>query len=289
MPEPEALSFWSDPPWRGGRGGFRMGLRQIDDNAWLTEAITPAERARKAALLGRNQPPVFRALDGTAAIQQQVLGAVRRQLGNASGADNELWDASVPPLIDAALLVPDDLCLMRRDGDTYRLVAACVCAPSYWSLADKIGRTLAEIHAPVPGLNPKLGRPIAGFFDRLREGSAFERRNWFLHLDDEPLHVQPEAWPEQVTDPSVLFVRSERQTLRRLDADLVLFTIRVRCRPLAEIIDYPQAAADLYQALAELSTEEQAALGYAHFADALMPYLQAIARDAVDPSGRGRT
>ena len=44
-------SFWRDPPWRGGKGGYRMGLRPIEPQQWLPDCITNAEQSRKQALL----------------------------------------------------------------------------------------------------------------------------------------------------------------------------------------------------------------------------------------------
>ena len=64
--------------------------------------------------------------------QQKILDAVETAVGGSSLAEPR---DSVAPLVTASLLVPDDLCLMERDGDSYRLTAACVCSPSYWLLA----------------------------------------------------------------------------------------------------------------------------------------------------------
>ncbi len=161
--------------------------------------------------------------------QQKILDAV-----NVALANTHIASSHVAPIVVASLQVPDDLCLMQRFNDVYRLTAACVCSPSYWRLAEKIGRTLDGIHDPVPTLNDKLSVKMAQFFTRLPEAAIFERRNWLMHTN--PALYQPvsEAWDE-VTSDSVrqLVVRSERQTLRRLDSDSVMFTIRVTCHPLA--------------------------------------------------------
>jgi hypothetical protein len=57
--------------------------------------------------------------------------------------------------------------------------------PSYWRLAEKIGRTLHGIHDPVPTLNEKLGATMIQFFNRLPEAAVFERRVWLVHIDDQ--------------------------------------------------------------------------------------------------------
>ena len=266
-------SFWRDPPWRGGKGGYRMGLRPIEPRHWLPDRITDAERARKQQLLADPAAWVFAALDGSRAGQQQILDVVNEVCGFATQPQS----ASVAPLVTASLRVPDDLCLMERDGDSYRLTAACVCSPSYWRLAEKIGRTLDGIHGPVPTLNDKLGPTMLQFFARLPDAAIFERRNWLIHTNPEPYQPRSEAW-HHVTqnDVEALVVRSERQTLRRLDARTVIFTIRVSCYPLAQIVGFPEAARDLAVALDALDSAEREAKGCRYFAPAVTNYLRSV-------------
>src|SRR4029079_7037701 len=59
----------------------------------------------------------------------------------------------LPAIERAALLVEDDLCILVRDTDGdggFVLGAGCVCAPSHWSLRDKLGQPIAAIHERVP-------------------------------------------------------------------------------------------------------------------------------------------
>ncbi len=129
----------------------------------------------------------------------------------------------------------------------------------------------------MPTLNDKLSVKMAQFFTRLPEAAIFERRNWLMHTN--PALYQPvsEAWDE-VTTANVrqLVVRSERQTLRRLDSDSVMFTIRVTCHPLAEIASYPEAARDLLMAIDDLDAAERAAKGHRYFAPAVSSYLRSV-------------
>ncbi len=265
-------SFWRDPPWRGGKSGYRMGLRPIDRSMWLPDRISDAELARKHSLLSDAASGVFAELDGSRAGQVKILEAVNEALGTAlSTADN------ASPLVTASLRVPDDLCVMERAGDVYRLTAACVCSPSYWRLAEKIGRTLDGIHAPVPTLNEKLAPSMTQFFQRLPQAAIFERRNWLMHANPALYQPHSEAWHEVTPDTvEQLIVRSERQTLRRLDAETVAFTIRVTCHPLTEIVRHPEAARDLLIALDGLDAEERAAKGHRYFAPAVSDYLRSV-------------
>jgi hypothetical protein len=265
-------AFWRDPPWRGGRGGYRMGLRPIDRAAWLPDRIDDAELARKRNLLDDPASGVFAELDGSRIGQQKVLDAVDQALRGASCTSGH-----ASPLVAASLRVPDDLCLMERDDDAYRLTAACVCSPSYWRLSQKIGRTLDGIHGPVPTLNDKLSASMAQFFARLPQAAIFERRNWLMHTNPALYQPHSEAW-HAVTPDTVegLVVRSERQTLHRLDADSVMFTIHVTCHPLTEIVDHPEAARDLLTAIHSLDAAERAAKGYRYFAPAVSDYLRCV-------------
>lgn len=45
---------------------------------------------------------------------------------------------------------PDFLLLHSEGGVPHRLLAGCVCFPSSWSLAEKIGKPLQTIHGVVP-------------------------------------------------------------------------------------------------------------------------------------------
>ena len=70
------------------------------------------------------------------------------------------------PVVAAARLVQEDLCVLVR-SDAWRLQAACVCFPSRWNLASKLGTTLDDIHRPVPIYDVELSRPTNAFFERL--------------------------------------------------------------------------------------------------------------------------
>jgi hypothetical protein len=129
------------------------------------------------------------------------------------------------PVVAAARLVQEDLCVLVR-SDAWRLQAACVCFPSRWSLASKLGATLDDIHRPVPTYDVELSRPNNAFFDRLRPERSFWRLNWTL-IDSPALHQPTVARRSPHGDLADWFFRVERQTLRRLGhSDAIVFTIR---------------------------------------------------------------
>ena len=265
--------FWRDPPWRGGRTQFRLGLSQIDEDDWLGEPIDDAERARKRRLLESRRDAVVRRVPGFEALEAAAAGFVAGVLGGRG-----VQVPSAPSTLDAlALTVPDDLCLLAPSAAGHRLVAACLCSPSYWRLGEKIGKTMPGVHGPVPGLNDAVGEMLQRFFDNLPAGRVFHRRNFLVHQSDEPFHPEDERWePVTVSRCPSLFLRSETQTLRRVSDDGVLFTIRVQSLPLGGIARHPQAAADLLAAMDRMSDNERRAFGAPHHGAALRQYLTSI-------------
>jgi hypothetical protein len=140
------------------------------------------------------------------------------------------------PIVQASRLVQEDLCVLVRD-DEWRLRAACVCFPSRWDLASKIGATLDAIHAPVPLYDEELARPTNAFFDRLTPERSFWRLNWTL-LDSPALHQPTRARVALRDDLAQWYFRVERQTLRQLpESKAIVFTIRTYVSSAASLRD----------------------------------------------------
>ena len=160
-------------------------------------------------------------------------------------------DLAVPPARDdvhpleaAGRLVQEDLCLMvERDGAPH-LDAGCLCFPSHWRLHDKLGRPAREVHGPVPRYDEELAVKVDRYLTRLRPDVIGLRRNWSVH--DSPVLCSPLRGRRRIRAltvdevPDRLWLRSERQTLRRLPATgAVLFTIRVQQTPFSSLRERP--------------------------------------------------
>ncbi len=151
----------------------------------------------------------------------------------------------------------EDWCLLDADPDRdeYRLVAAVLCFPSRWSLAEKIGRPLTEIHDPVPDYAGQLARRVNRVFEALRPGRGLWRVNWLVHATA-ALHLPKAAAVKtaQVAVPSPdapLYLRTERQSLTRLpQTGAVVFGIKTSICPLEAL--KPSEAAALATALGAL-------------------------------------
>jgi len=245
-----------------------VGLRALDPHDWIEDgADFDAQLHDKRRLLdGRDD--VVAALPDTGDAQREVLSLLaahlprrfparyRREHGrhgdvlriDATGESVALDDEHAPPIAAAARLVPEDLCLMRASPDGYRLIAAALCFPTRWRLADKLGQPMLAIHAPVPGYAAAIGDASDGVMAALDAARPVWRANWSLL--DSPALYQPQRLPQPAPAATELgerlWLRSERQTLRRLPrCGDVLFTIRIRQCTLARLCEVPGAAARL--------------------------------------------
>lgn len=132
-----------------------------------------------------------------------------------------------------------DFLLMKPDAEgVFRLYGGCLCFPSHWDLHEKLGKPMAAIHSPVPGLNETLGRQIDGFLQRIKPGTSWERANWGLSRTPE-LNLHPSRKPLRfdatVTLDEVWF-RLEQQSLVSLpESGGILFGIKLVIIPMHEI------------------------------------------------------
>lgn len=266
----DELPLEPGPPW------LAMGTRSLDPTAWLlADDDRDRDLARKAALLAERHDEVFAALD--LPIVDAAATEVLRLVVAATGGRAE---PHVHPLDAAGRLVQEDLCLLVEHDGVAHLDAASLCFPSYWRLRDKLGRPLAEVHGPVAHYAEELAARVDRFLTRLPADRPVWRRNWSIH--DDPAYFLPDPTPPQPVDPPEgLWLRSERQTLRRLEVPgCVLFTIRTQQVPLATLAARPDLAARMADAITAWSPELVAYKG-GHGAVASVPWLRS--RTAAPP------
>ena len=234
-----------------------MGTRALARDGWLLGGPdVPAQLAEKRRVLASHHAEAVIAPPGTEAAAAELLDAV-------SGTRNELH-----PLDEAGRLVAEDLCLLTRDRDDrddrgdggWVLAGGSVCFPSHWRLADKVGRPVAEVHAPVPRYAAELASRVDRFLDRLRPDRPAWRRNWTVHQSPElfvPVPPPPPDPPVTAGDAGDrLWLRSERQTLRRLPrSGAIVFGIRTQQVPLRVVAGRPGLCRRLAAALASWPDE----------------------------------
>ena len=146
--------FWLDPPWQRYPQKYNLGLRPIKLKDWLASNPSDEILNHKKKLLSTNY--------------ERVVSTVNHPDNPEFILSKHFQTNSIYPdlIANISLEVEDDLCIIESQGDQ-KLLAACVCSPSYWKLSEKIGKPLLSIHKPVKTLNSKIkvigsGRTDAG-------------------------------------------------------------------------------------------------------------------------------
>ena len=206
-----------------GAGALRMGLARVHADEWLWPG---ADLAARAAVFDAH-PEAIAVLPGAEPAAAEAAQLV----------------AGRPTLPEAARAVWEDLCGMQADADgAYRLTAGALGFPTDWSLAEKLGLPMLAIHAPIHGYAEQLAAGVDHFLAQLTPGPIFARANWFVVANDHPRYMPQDdpaqrfahVTPENAGD--TLFIRCERQTLRRLpQSQAILFTIGIAVQPLGTL------------------------------------------------------
>jgi dimethylamine monooxygenase subunit A len=245
LDELDHLAVHAGPPYQ------RMGTRGVAAADWfVADEHRPAELALRRRLLAEVPAEVLAVTPGSEAACTEAAAMLRSWL--------DAWDDGVAhPLARAALAVQDDLAVMERRDGRWLLTAGAILFPSYWCLADKIGRPQLDVHGPVPHYEGDLAERVDRFFDRLSPERIIGRRNWGFVAH--PLMFVPGA--DAVEHPvefdlDQLWMRSERQTLRRLPVSgAVLFSIRVQQAPARAVAARPEVAARVLDAMEQWTPE----------------------------------
>jgi dimethylamine monooxygenase subunit A len=280
-------------PYDGSATPFTIGLKPLDPDQWIEPDGRLADQlSQKKRLYEEDFETVFAAEPGTREAQAEVLAMLADYLPSRfpdiyrrhddridilpAGRSLHLGEWPQMPLVAASLLVQEDLVIMSRGNEGWRLVAAALCFPSSWSLAEKFGLPLHEIHIPVPGFGDgtRNARLIDRIFDNLAIDRPVERMNWSLQEDDR-LHlprskgqrdeaVRHESGGLLGIDPLArAFIRVERQTLRKLPlSGDILFTIRIHLDPMRLLAEHPDRARLTISLADQLAAMDTAQLDY---------------------------
>ena len=286
-------------PFKAGDFRWSMGLESLDLQDWIeVDERGQVELAEKERLLSERHGAVFDALPEAQAGSAEVLGLliehlparfpdIYRREGDvmvhlAGGARWRLGDETLHPLDLAGRLVQEDLCLMSEDGESgrYRLVAASLCFPTGWTLADKMGRSVGAIHAPIPHYDRQLGSTMDRYFARIKVERPVWRLNW--NLMSSPALFQPRGHILRDSRAGItadnagdrLWLRVERQTLRRLPRSHdIVFTIRIYVRPLRDVRNRAGEVTRLAAAVRAVPPEVARYKGLSPVRDALLGWL----------------
>lgn len=290
---------------RGG-GALRMGLVRVPEADWLTPE---PDLAARAAVFTAAADCVQVLPEAEAAVVEVATllpsdpargGVAQRQRGADAEVGVRSLDRGHPSVEPSARHLPlqgrigsavdalrtaagdvwEDLCILTPDASgQYRLTAAALAFPTDWHLHEKLGQALTPIHAPIHGYAEQLAAGVDHFFSTLQPGPIFGRTNWFVVASDAWRYLpqdDPQVRFAHVTEDnagSTLFVRCERQTLRRLpQSGAVLFTIGIHVEPLARLSS--EAVARVAQSVAGISSGEHERRAAPFYAEALTRYAE---------------
>ena len=220
-----------------------MGLRPLDLDTWIeVDDEYESDLDLKAMLIAERPSEVI------AALATADVDAASEELWSMVSADAPAPSrrADLHPIARCGLSTQEDWVVMVPSPRGPVLGAACVCFPSRWVLAEKLGRTNREIHAPIGHYEEHVAQAVDSFFDRISVEHPMWRLNW--NLFDDPTLYQPRRVgipPAGVTFSiddvaDRVWLRVERQTLRRLpQTGSVAFGIRIHQRPIRALAAGP--------------------------------------------------
>lgn len=290
---------------RGG-GALRMGLVRVPEAEWLTPN---ADLAARAAVFAA-EPDCVQVLPEEEAAVHEVAallqsspargGVAQRRRGEDAEVGGRSLDRGHPSVQPSARHLPlqrrisaavdalritasgvwEDLCILTPDASgQYRLTAAALAFPTDWHVAEKLGQALTPIHAPIHGYAEQLAAGVDHFFATLQPGPIFGRTNWFVVASDAWRYLpqdDPQVRFAHVTEDNAgttLFIRCERQTLRRLpQSGAVLFTIGIHVEPLDRLST--GAVARVAQSVAGIGNGEHERRAAPFYAEALTRYAE---------------
>jgi hypothetical protein len=232
MPIPEQIL----PQLVGDNFRHRLGTFPVEISNWLLrDAEFDSTVQLKKKLLATRRSEVVGLQPGGDEVAEEAAQLV------SAWAGVELASRGIDALVEASLLVADDLAVLQpiksHDGSEQLLLnAAVVCCPSRWMLSEKMGHNMLAIHEPVAKYADHVGAAVDTYFQRLTVEKPVWRSNWIIQ--DHPALFQPQIpLGPLVKAPDELWIRMERQTLRRLPkTGGILFTIRGYQQPLPEYL-----------------------------------------------------
>ena len=182
----------------------------------------------------------------------------------------KLQSTGIDALVEAALMVADDLVIMKSV-----VVAGVVCSPSRWRLSTKLGQDMMAVHRPVAKYAEQVGGAVDTTMARLKADQPLIRANWTI--EDHCALFQPVGpTAPLLSDPSQLWVRMERQTLRALPlCGGSMFTIRTYQQPIVEYVARgAEKAQTLHSLIKRLPDDVAKYKSLLHYRESLLVWLE---------------
>jgi len=287
-------------PFADGKWQLTMGVKPLDLATWIEiDEEFERELLLKEELLRDRYGDVFVALPGSEASQQETLEVILEHLQKyfpqyyqwdqdsiACLSTGQVWkfaDFHHAPLDLAGRIIQEDIVLMEASPQGYIMTAAAECFRLMWSIHEKIGKPLAQIHSPVPDYDKKLEHPMDNLFAKMKPEHPLWRMNWGI-VDEPIMLLEKERYKEEletrITPENAgenLWLRMERQCLRRLPrTGAIVFFTHTYIHPLSAMEQIPPVAAALASALKQMPQSMQSYKNILPVREAIYSYLEKI-------------
>ena len=260
--------FIYPPPSDGKPFRLNMGLRSLEEALWLEGGSDLEQQIiERLALAETSREVVYQELPGYRPAIEELASRIAKNLSEYHHVNYEatkdsvtyrperitvdLYDPEI--LLKLATIIGEDLVVLAREDNEWKIVAGAVLFPSRWKLSEKIGKGMDAVHTPVPGFAEALAPYMTATFDKITADRPVWRKNWSLHSTadlHQPTSIHAPATPENY------WWRTERQTLTRATCgEFLYFTIRNRAEPLSWIKESAESAELFAQTLESLLPE----------------------------------
>ena len=225
-------------PWMHPQLKRLPGIMPVACEDWLLQdEAYAAQMALRDELIATRRDDVFAMRPEAEAGAVELLAILAEELPQTPGyrrkgskicrPDGACLDLDDDhPLVIAGRLVQEDLCLLTIQDGRPILNGGMMCFPAYWTLTEKIGRPLRDIHTPVDHYSDLVSQRVDRVIANIRPDAPLMRANFLVYTN--PALYQPASeYSERPHDPEApRYVRVERQTLRRLpETGTVVFAI----------------------------------------------------------------
>lgn len=225
-------------PWLHPATRRLPGIQPLAMEDWLKrDEAFAAQMALRDRLLSEQRSDVFACEARALPAATELLSLILSRLGSGYGRqgnritrpDGVTVDLEADhPLVTAARLVQEDLCLLEQPEGSpeHVLTGAVLCFPASWTLSEKVGRPLTAIHTPVQPYTDQMAARVQRLFDAIRPDRPLWRANALFYHDAALYQPRREADPRPWPTGTAEYLRSERQSLLRLPkTQAVVFSI----------------------------------------------------------------
>lgn len=208
------IKAWLDP-----QTARLPGVNPVALDDWLTRSDSyEAQMVYRHELIKTRKDIVFQAMDSAHNACTELRDIICRE-GHHTVSDK------MHSLLDAAMHVQEDLCVLQKQDGHHVLTAAVMCFPSSWDVRQKIGRSIESIHEPVPEF-AKVSHTVERMLSAIRVEQPLGRANFLIYTDPELHQPRGEGIDKPIDPKAMRYIRVERQTFRRLPETLaVVFAI----------------------------------------------------------------